>query len=499
MDEPRRTYCCIDLKSFYASVECVDRKKDPYVHRLVVADASRTEKTICLAVSPALKELGVPGRCRLFEVPKELDFETAKPRMRRYMEVSAQIVAIYLRYVSAADLHVYSIDECFIDLTPYLALYKKSAKELVDMLREAVLAETKITATAGIGPNLFLAKVALDVTAKHADDNIGVLDEASFRDIIWHHRPITDIWQIGRGIAGRLEKFGIRDLHGVAHADVDLLYKEFGVNAEFLIDHAWGLEPCTIAEIGSYEPESTSFGNGQVLPCDYTFEEGRMILREMVDESVLDLIDKRVVTSHIHLHVGYKKAGDEDDAASSGSAYADSRSMHASDEGAHTGDRGVHAGDGDPYAGDGSAYAGGESRRRGIHHPRTSARAGATASTNPRRPKPGTYVSASKKLGFYTNSFTKLLAQVDALYCEKVDPTRAIRRINIAFGHLEPEEYATYDLFTDVEAEEEERARQDALLEIKHKFGKDAVMRGTSYKEKARGIERAHQVGGHHA
>lgn len=451
-----KTYCCIDLKSFYASVECVDKGKDPYTWRLVVADKSRTEKTICLAVSPALKALGVPGRCRLFEVPKHPTFDIAKPRMRRYMEVSAQIVSIYLRFVSAADLHVYSIDECFIDLTPYITLYKKSAKDLVNMLREAVFAETRITATAGIGPNLFLAKVALDVTAKHDHDNIGVLDEASFRDVIWDHRPITDIWQIGRGIATRLEKFGIRDLRGVAHADADLLYKEFGVNTEFLIDHAWGLEPCTIAEIKGYEPESTSFGNGQVLPCDYTFEEGRMILREMVDETVLDLVDKRVVTSHIHLHVGYKKASDTE------------------------GEGGANA----------EANVGASAK---------SARAGASASTNPRRPKPGTYVSASKKLGFASNSFTKLLAEVDELYCEKVDPTRAIRRINIAFGHLEPEEYATYSLFTDVAAEEEERARQDALLEIKHKFGKDAVMRGTSYKEKARGIERAHQVGGHHA
>lgn len=451
-----KTYCCIDLKSFYASVECVDKGKDPYTWRLVVADKSRTEKTICLAVSPALKALGVPGRCRLFEVPKHPTFDIAKPRMRRYMEVSAQIVSIYLRFVSAADLHVYSIDECFIDLTPYITLYKKSAKDLVNMLREAVFAETRITATAGIGPNLFLAKVALDVTAKHDHDNIGVLDEASFRDVIWDHRPITDIWQIGRGIATRLEKFGIRDLRGVAHADADLLYKEFGVNAEFLIDHAWGLEPCTIAEIKGYEPESTSFGNGQVLPCDYTFEEGRMILREMVDETVLDLVDKRVVTSHIHLHVGYKKASDAE------------------------GEGGANA----------EANVGASAK---------SARAGASASTNPRRPKPGTYVSGSKKLGFASNSFTKLLAEVDELYCEKVDPTRAIRRINIAFGHLEPEEYATYSLFTDVAAEEEERARQDALLEIKHKFGKDAVMRGTSYKEKARGIERAHQVGGHHA
>lgn len=462
MNETPKTYCCIDLKSFYASVECVDRGWDPYEAHLVVADPERTEKTICLAVSPALKALGVPGRCRVFEIPDGIEYEMARPRMRRYMGVSAKIVATYLRFVSAADLHVYSIDECFIDLTPYLALYRKSAIELVDMLREAVFAETKITATAGIGPNLFLAKVALDITAKHAENNIGILDTESFKEIIWHHRPITDIWQIGRGIATRLEKFGIRDLHGVAHADIDLLYKEFGANAEFLIDHAWGLEPCTIAEIKAYEPESTSFGNGQVLPCDYTFEEGRMILREMVDETVLDLVDKQVVTSHIHLHVGYGKE------AEGGRSHLMSNS-----EGSQLKDGGAQA------------YS--------------SARANASASANPRRPKPGTYVSASRKLPVYTNSFEKLLRFADELYCEKVDPTRAIRRINIAFGHLEPEEYATYDLFTDIEAEEEERARQEALIEIKQRFGKDAVMRGTSYKDKARGIERTHQVGGHHA
>lgn len=430
MDGERKTYCCIDLKSFYASVECVERGLDPYEARLVVADPARTEKTICLAVSPALKALGVPGRCRVFEIPKGIEYIMAKPRMRLYMETSAKIVATYLRYVSAVDLHVYSIDECFIDLTPYVALYGKSAKELVNLLRDAVFRETGITATAGIGPNLFLAKVALDVTAKHVPDNIGVLDERSFREIIWPHRPITDIWQIGKGIAARLEKYGIHDLHGVAHADIDLLYKEFGANAEYLIDHAWGLEPCTIPEIKAYEPEATSFGNGQVLPCDYSFEEGRMILREMVDETVLDLVDKRVVTSHVSLYVGYGK----------------------------------EPGEGGPVPG-----------RKGPH------------------------AAVSRKLGFCTNSFERLLAVMDGLYCENVDPNRPIRRINIAFGHLEPEEGAAYDLFSEVDALEEERARQDALIAIKHKFGKDAVMRGTSYKEKARGIERAHQVGGHHA
>ncbi len=429
MDNEKRTYCCIDLKSFYASVECVARKRDPFKEKLVVADPERTEKTICLAVSPALKALGVPGRCRVFEIPKGIEYTMAKPRMKLYMKVSAKIVSIYLRYISADDIHVYSIDECFIDLTPYISLYKRSAKEIVELLRKKVFEETGITATAGIGSNLFLAKVALDITAKHVPDNIGVLDEHTFRELIWPHRPITDIWQIGKGIASRLERYGIFDLHGVAYADVDLLYKEFGANAEYLIDHAWGVEPCTITEIKAYEPEATSFGNGQVLPCDYTFEEGRMILREMVDETVLDLVDKHVVTSHIDLYIGYKKEVD--------------------DEGC-------------------SIY-------------------------------PVNHTNVSKKLSLATNSFDKLMDIMDHLYCEKVDRNRPIRRINMAFGNLEPEEYATYDLFSDLEKEDEERARQDAIIAIKHRFGKDALMRGTSYKDKARGIERAHQVGGHNA
>lgn len=426
METKERTYCCIDLKSFYASVECIERKLDPNKDYLVVADPERGEKTICLAVSPALKARGVPGRCRVFEIPDGINYEMAKPRMKLYMDVSANIVATYLRYVSAIDLHVYSIDECFIDLTPYIELYKKSAKDLVNILRDAVYKKTGITATAGIGSNLFLAKVALDVTAKHVPDNIGILDEQSFRKNIWHHRPITDIWQIGKGITSRLEKFGIYDLYDVAHANVDLLYKEFGVNAEYLIDHAWGIEPCTIAQIKAYEPETTSFGNGQVLPCDYSFEEGRMILREMTDESVLDLVDKGVVTNHISLYVGYGKDTEELGYASS-------------------------------------------------------------------------HMNASRKLGIHTNSFEKLFEFLDDLYHEKVDQNRPIRRINIAFGNLESEESVTYDLFSDRDAESEERCRQDALIAIKHKFGKDAVMRGTSYKDKARGIERAHQVGGHHA
>lgn len=422
MGTNERTYCCIDLKSFYASVECAERGLDPLKARLVVADPDRGEKTICLAVSPALKALGVPGRCRVFQIPQGISYIKARPRMKLYMQTSARIVGIYLRHISAQDLHVYSIDECFMDLTPYLALYGMTAKELVGMLRHEVLCETGITATAGIGPNLFLAKVALDVTAKHTQDGIGVLDARSFRERIWPHRPITDIWQIGSHIAERLRKHGIEDLFGLAHANVDMLYREFGANAEYLIDHAWGVEPCTIAEIHAYEPQATSVGSGQVLPCDYTFDEARMILREMVDDTVLDLVEKQVVAGHASLHVGYGKEED------------------------------------------------------GPNH-----------------------ANASRMLAGHTNSFDKLMAFMDELFCEIVDRQRPVRRMNLAFGHLLPEACATLDLFADVEAEQDERVRQEALLAIKRKFGKDAVMRGTSLKEKARGRERAHQVGGHHA
>ncbi len=422
MESGERIYCCIDLKSFYASVECVERGLDPLAAKLVVADPERSEKTICLAVSPALKALGVPGRCRLFEIPESFDFAIAKPRMALYMRRSAEIVGIYLRSVSPQDIHVYSIDECFIDLTPYLHLYGTTAREMAAGLIGEVRRETGITATAGIGPNLFLAKVALDVTAKHAPDCIGELDERSFREQIWPHKPITDIWQVGPRIAARLAKLGMHDLGDVAHGDIDLLYQEFGANAEYLIDHAWGLEPCTIAEIRAYEPRSTSIGAGQVLPCDYTFEEGRMILREMVDEAVLDLVDKRVVTGHMSLHVGY------------------------------------------------------------------AAQPGASGHAN-----------ASRKLSCLTSSFEALMELMDGLYAETVDPSRAVRRINIAFGALEPEGFATCDLFTDMEALAAEHRRQEAVLAIRERFGKGAVMKGISLKEKARGRERAHQVGGHHA
>ena len=301
----RHTYICIDLKTFYASVECVDRRLDPLTTCLVVADESRGRTTICLAITQAMKDLGIHNRCRLFEIPDGIDYIKAVPRMQHYMEVSAQIYGIYLEYVSPQDIHVYSIDECFIDVTPYLDLYHTNAKGFACMLRDEVLARTGITATVGIGPNLFQAKVALDITAKHVPSRIGILDDETFRKEIWPHRPITDIWGIGPGVAARLEKYGVYDLMGVAALDENLLYDELGVNAEYLIDHAFGREPTTIADIQAYRPQATSTTTGQVLSKGYAYEQAYTVLREMVDNAVLDLIDKHVVCDSISLFVGY--------------------------------------------------------------------------------------------------------------------------------------------------------------------------------------------------
>ncbi|MDO4291053.1 MAG: DNA repair protein [Eggerthellaceae bacterium] len=471
--QPERTYLCIDLKSFYASVECVARGLDPMTTNLVVADPARGEKTICLAVTPAMKALGVRNRCRVFEIPEGIRYIKAKPHMKRYMQVSAGIYRIYLRYISPDDIHVYSIDECFIDATPYLSLYNVGVRELANMLMRAVLDETGIPATAGIGPNLFLAKVALDVAAKHALDRIAVLDEARFREVIWPHRPITDIWNIGPGIARRLAKYRVFDLRGVTQMDVDVLYQEFGANAEYLIDHAWGVEPCTIAEIKAYEPETTSMGNGQVLPCDYTFEEGRMILHEMVDATVLELVEKGLVTSHVSLVVGYAEGKGASRAAAGSVAGADAASAS-----------GV-GGMGDAESGETVERAQRAPAFVGEHGVR---RAGS---------RYGAHANASRKLPERTNSLAKLMGYVDALYDEVVDPARAIRRVNLAFGNLMPEEFATYDLFTDVEAEAEERNRQEAILAVKQKFGKNALFKGVSLREKATGRERNDMVGGH--
>lgn len=299
------TYLCIDLKSFYASVECHELGLDPFTTNLVVADTSRGPGTICLALSPAIKKLGLSGRPRIFQIPSNVRYQAVRPHMKRYMKVSADIYTIYLRFIAKQDIHVYSIDECFLDVTSYLELYGKSPRELARTLMDAVLEETGICATAGIGPNLFLAKVALDLLAKHEESHIGELDAERFRRLVWHHRPITDIWQIGPGIANRLARLGAHDLAGVAAIDDATLYREFGVNARHLIEHAHGIEPCTIADIQAYEPASTSISVGQVLTRPYSYEEALIVVREMVDEGVLQLVERRAACGHVSLWVGY--------------------------------------------------------------------------------------------------------------------------------------------------------------------------------------------------
>ena len=299
-------YACIDLKSFYASVECVDRGLDPFKVNLVVADESRGKGSICLAITPAMKARGVKNRCRLFEIPRHISYITAPPRMHRYMEVAAQIYGIYLDYMAPEDIHVYSIDEVFLDFGPYgPSRGMKSGRALTQELMAAVFQQTGVCATGGVGTNLFLAKVALDILAKHAPDNIGELDELSFQRRIWHHRPITDIWQIGPGIARRLAAYGVHDLYGVTQLSEDLLYKSFGVDAELLIDHAWGRESCTMEDIHNYRTSSKSLSKGQILFRDYSFEEALLPLREMVDTLVLDLVKQGYKTRSISLRVGY--------------------------------------------------------------------------------------------------------------------------------------------------------------------------------------------------
>lgn len=298
-------YMCLDLKSFYASVECADLGVDPFTTPLVVADASRGLGAITLAISPALKQLGVKNRCRLFEIPSTIEYMAVKPRMRRYMEVSASIYGVLLDYVAPEDIHAYSIDEYFIDVTPYSRLYKKTWRELALLLKYKVLEQTHIHATVGLGTNLFLAKVALDVLAKHAPQGIGILNEELFKEKIWYHQPITDIWQIGKGIASRLHKYGVVDLHGITAVPEERWYKEFGVNAELLIDHAWGRETCTMKEIHAYRPAKHSLSRGQILLRNYSYEECFVPLREMVESLLLELIAEEALTKHISLGVRY--------------------------------------------------------------------------------------------------------------------------------------------------------------------------------------------------
>lgn len=484
-----RIYLCIDLKTFYASVECADRRLNPFATNLVVADPRRGDSTICLAVTPAMKRLGVRNRCRVFEIPRDIRYTKALPRMRRYMEVSAAIYGIYLRYVSAQDVHVYSIDECFIDATPYLGRpgYGDTARAFARTLMDAVMREEHIPATAGIGPNLFLAKVALDVLAKHEDDGIAELDQESFRQRIWPHRPITDIWGIGPGTARKLAAHRVYDLMGVAALDEQILYRELGVSAEYLIDHAHGREPCTIAQIRAYRPAASSLASGQVLSRDYGADEARTVVREMVDAAVLELVARGAAAGGISLQVGYGRGAAP--APGSCAACVDPARHSAVDDTVMIERRARVAG----------AWMGGIVGEEalvpvGIGH-------GGSQAGRTRRVARGAFGGAGgqRRLPGRTNSLKRIMAAFMELFDEQVDSRRAIRRVNIGLTDLVPEELIQDDLFTDVEAEAAEHRLAEAVNEVRNRFGKNALLRGTSFEPGATARERNLQVGGHHA
>lgn len=415
----KRTYICIDLKSFYASVECRERGLDPMTTNLVVADLERSEKTICLAVSPAMKALGIPGRCRIFEIPKQIEYITAPPRMQLYIDYAAEIYAIYLKYIAKEDIHVYSIDEVFLDVTNYLTMYQMTAKELGITIMNDILENTGITATCGIGTNLYLAKVALDITAKHVEDHIGELDEESYCKILWNHKPLTDFWRVGAGTQKRLESIGISTMGEIAHADEDMLYKLFGVDAELLIDHAWGKEPTLMSDIKNYKPKANSLGSGQVLGCDCNYEKGKLIVKEMADLLCLEMVDKGLVTNSITLHIGYNSRFEK-------------------------------------------------------------------------KPAHGTTT-----MTVTTNSAKQMIKYATLLYDRIIDKHTPIRRFTVTFNNVIDEVYQQYDLFTNLEEVEKEHKIQKAMLDIKDKYGKNAILKGMNLQEGATTMERNKQIGGH--
>ena len=459
MPGPLRQYACIDLKSYYASVECVDRGLDPLTTNLVVADESRSDGTICLAVSPSLKALGVPGRPRLFEVKERLaqiqaltgktvEYITAMPRMARYLEVSSQIYGIYLKYLAAQDIHVYSIDEAFMDLTHYLSLYGMTAHDLVVTMIRDVLAKVGITATGGIGTNLYLAKIAMDITAKKMPaDKDGVrvaeLDELSFREKLWAHQPLTDFWQVGPGIAERLLKMGIHTMGDLARLSLqneEVFFREFGVDAEILIDHAWGMEPCGMEQIKSYKPATKSLASGQVLPRAYTWEEGRLVVQEMAEQVALDLLDKGFVAEGVTLYVGYQIL---------------------TEEGA-------------------SAY----------HGPIKINYYGRRVPAS---------VHGTGKLGAPTASQSRIVKGVLDLYDKLVDRELEVRRMSVAAIRLSREEEvpAQIDFFEDYRKVQRETALLKTTLGLHKRFGKNAVVKGHDLMEAATTMERNGQIGGH--
>ena len=414
-----KIYLCIDLKSFYASVECVERGWDPLTARLVVADPERSEKTICLAVSPALKQMRVPNRCRVFQIPKEIPYKMAPPRMQLYIDYAVEIYGVYLKYIAKEDIQVYSIDEAFLDVTDYLHLYQMTAVELGRKIMQDILDTTKIPAACGVGTNLYLAKVALDILAKHETDRIAYLDEARYREKLWKHKPLTDFWRVGRGTVERLSNMGICTMEEIAHARESLLYKAFGIDAELLIDHAWGREPVTIADIKAYRPKNTSFSSGQVLPRDYEYEEGVLVVKEMADLLCLDLVDQGLVTSHISLVIGY---------------------------------------------------------------------------SNQKCFEPA---KGSTTLRSATSSNRRLLSYVEQLYRRIVRPGAYIRRITLTYTGVMTEDYQQFDLFSDPEETEKDVKAQRAVISIKQRYGRNAILKGMNLEESATTIERNGQIGGH--
>lgn len=491
-----RIYVAIDLKSFYASVECIERGLDPLDTNLVVADSSRTEKTICLAVTPSLKRYGISGRARLFEVVDklkqvnrqrsekggfsgrscsakaldsdptlEVDYLIAPPRMAYYMQYSSRIYSIYLKYIAPEDIHVYSIDEVFLDVTSYLKTYGVTPRELTMRIILDVLNTTGITATAGIGTNLYLCKIAMDIEAKHfqPDENgvrIAELDEEKYRRSLWAHRPLTDFWRVGRGYAKKLEEHGMYTMGDVARCSLrheDLLYRLFGVNAELLIDHAWGYEPCTIAEIKAYKPESTSLCSGQVLQNPYPYDKARLIVREMTDLLVLDLVDKGLVTDQLVLTVGY----DIDNVA---------------EDGGYLGEITVD--------------------RYGRNIPK--------------------HAHGTTTLDHYTSSTKEIMKAVTELYDRIINKKLLVRRVNLTANRLldesevsQRESAEQLDFFssqeiTETESErkaerEKERKKQEAMIKIKKKYGKNAIVKGMNLEEGATTMSRNRQIGGHKA
>lgn len=414
-----RTYICIDLKSFYASVECVERGLDPMTTLLVVADPERSEKTICLAITPAMKKLGIRNRCRVFEIPPDVKYHMAPPRMQLYINYSAKIYGIYLKYVAKEDIHVYSIDEAFLDVTEYLELYKMTAVELGKTIMQDIMKSTGITATCGIGTNLYLAKIALDIMAKRMPDNIGILDEESYKQYLWDHRPLTDFWRVGPGTVRKLAGYGMYTMRDIANADEDMLYRMFGVDAELLIDHSKGIEPTTIKDIKAYKPRHNSLSSGQVLPRDYEYEEGLLIVKEMTELLCLDLVDKGLITESITLTLGYSGAYEAKAA------------------------------------------------------------------------------NGSIRLPMGTSSSKTIIPYVADLYKQIMNPKFTIRRVGLSFNDVISEVYVQYNIFSDPVELEKERKLQKAMIEMKKKFGKNAILKGMNLEKGGTTIERNQQIGGH--